>query len=74
MRTQAKDVIKTNLFRIFYFQPEEDVGDIFQDQDNMAAILMRKHLQSGDLLMVSEKCFGRDDKGEILCVFKTIQC
>lgn len=38
---------------IFYFQPAEDVGDVFQDQGNMAAILMRKHLQSGDLLMVS---------------------
>lgn len=36
-----------------FFQPEEDIGDIFQDQGNMAAILMRKHLQSGDLLMVS---------------------
>lgn len=34
-------------------QPAEDVGDVFQDQANMAAILMRKHLQSGDLLMVS---------------------
>lgn len=31
----------------------EDVGEIFQDQDNMAAILMRKHEETGDLLMVS---------------------
>lgn len=29
------------------------VGDIFQDEDNMAAILMRKHLETGDLIMVS---------------------
>lgn len=35
------------------FQTQEDVGDVFQDQANMAAILMRKHLQSGDLMMVS---------------------
>lgn len=35
------------------FQAQEDVGDVFQDQANMAAILMRKHLQSGDLMMVS---------------------
>lgn len=34
-------------------QAQEDVGDVFQDQANMAAILMRKHLQSGDLMMVS---------------------
>ncbi|CAO1381348.1 unnamed protein product [Diamesa tonsa] len=41
---------------LFYEKVEEvsvadDIGDIFQDQENMAAILMRKHLQSGDLLM-----------------------
>ncbi|KAG5683507.1 hypothetical protein PVAND_012781 [Polypedilum vanderplanki] len=29
----------------------EDIGNIFQDQKNMAAILIRKHLQSGDLMM-----------------------
>lgn len=36
-----------------YLQDSEDVGDVFQDPKNMAAILLRKHLQSGDLLMVS---------------------
>lgn len=39
-----------------YFQEEKSrasVGDIFQDEDNMAAILMRKHLETGDLIMVS---------------------
>ncbi|XP_063696831.1 A disintegrin and metalloproteinase with thrombospondin motifs like isoform X2 [Culicoides brevitarsis] len=29
----------------------EEVGEIFQDQENMAAILMRKHEETGDLLM-----------------------
>lgn len=38
----------------FSFQTnDDDIGDIFQDQENMAAILIRKHLQSGDLMMVS---------------------
>lgn len=40
-------------FHFSLLQIEEDVGDVFQDQENMAAILMRKHLESGDLLMVS---------------------
>lgn len=31
----------------------EHIGDIFQDQSNMAAILMRRQLENGDLLMVS---------------------
>lgn len=30
----------------------EHVGEIFQDEDNMAAILMRRQLENGDLLMV----------------------
>lgn len=61
-RRDATNVIKTNLLMFFISflfhddQPEEDVGDIFQDQPNMAAILMRKHLRSGDLLMVSIVC------------------
>lgn len=41
----------------FVFQEEKSrttVGDIFQDEDNMAAILMRKHLETGDLIMVSK--------------------
>lgn len=42
-----------NIYLSYYFQNTEDVGDVFQDPDNMAAILIRKHLQSGDLLMVS---------------------
>ncbi|XP_055908835.1 A disintegrin and metalloproteinase with thrombospondin motifs like isoform X2 [Eupeodes corollae] len=29
----------------------EEVGQVFQDEENMAAILMRRHLQSGDLVM-----------------------
>lgn len=31
----------------------EHVGEVFQDQRNMAAILMRRQLEHGDLLMVS---------------------
>lgn len=50
----ANSLIKVFISRYFsLFQTEEDVGDVFQDQQNMAAILMRKHLESGDLLMVS---------------------
>lgn len=44
-------------FLLFFLQETDDIGDIFQDQENMAAILLRKHLQSGDLLMVSYKNF-----------------
>uniref|UniRef100_A0A182J7N0 Uncharacterized protein n=1 Tax=Anopheles atroparvus TaxID=41427 RepID=A0A182J7N0_ANOAO len=32
-------------------EPANSFGDIYQDEDNMAAILMRKHLESGDLMM-----------------------
>ena len=43
-----------NEFHFFIFQTNDaDIGDVFQDQENMAAILIRKHLQSGDLMMVS---------------------
>ncbi|XP_055599525.1 A disintegrin and metalloproteinase with thrombospondin motifs like isoform X2 [Uranotaenia lowii] len=32
--------------------PEEDhFGNVYQDQKNMAAVLMRRHLESGDLIM-----------------------
>lgn len=30
---------------------EDSFGNIYQDQQNMAAVLMRKHLESGDLMM-----------------------
>jgi len=30
-----------------------DVGEVFQDEKNMAAILMRRHMETGDLIMVS---------------------
>ncbi|XP_037032459.1 A disintegrin and metalloproteinase with thrombospondin motifs 1 isoform X2 [Bradysia coprophila] len=36
----------------------EHIGDIFQDQSNMAAILMRRQLENGDLLM--EGSIGHD--------------
>jgi hypothetical protein len=39
---------------LVYEEVEEndaDIGDIFQDEENMAAILMRQHPESGDLLM-----------------------
>lgn len=32
---------------------DEHIGEVFQDTDNMAAILMRKQSLSDDLLMVS---------------------
>lgn len=32
---------------------DEEIGEAFQDQDNLAAILMRKHVETGDLMMVS---------------------
>uniref|UniRef100_A0A9I3GJJ0 Peptidase M12B domain-containing protein n=1 Tax=Anopheles farauti TaxID=69004 RepID=A0A9I3GJJ0_9DIPT len=32
-------------------EPANSFGDIYQDEDNMAAVLMRKHLESGDLMM-----------------------
>ncbi|XP_050093193.1 A disintegrin and metalloproteinase with thrombospondin motifs 1 isoform X1 [Anopheles aquasalis] len=32
-------------------QDADSFGDIYQDEENMAAILMRKHLESGDLMM-----------------------
>lgn len=32
---------------------DEEIGEAFQDEDNMAAILMRKHVETGDLMMVS---------------------
>lgn len=38
-------------------QHHEDIGNIFQDQENMAAILVRKHEDSGDLMMVSFNIF-----------------
>lgn len=44
------------LFLYVYLQDPEPVdsfGDIYQDEGNMAAVLMRKHLESGDLMMVS---------------------
>lgn len=31
----------------------EHVGEVFQDEKNMAAILMRRQLENGDLLMVN---------------------
>lgn len=41
------------VFFLTFLQANDDIGDIFQDQENMAAILIRKHLQTGDLMMVS---------------------
>lgn len=31
----------------------EAIGQIYQDEKNMAAILMRRQLETGDLMMVS---------------------
>ncbi|XP_032570324.1 A disintegrin and metalloproteinase with thrombospondin motifs 1 isoform X4 [Drosophila sechellia] len=35
-----------------------DVGEVFQDEKNMAAILMRRHMETGDLIM--EGSIGHD--------------
>lgn len=32
---------------------KNQVGEVFQDEQNMAAILMRRHEKTGDLIMVS---------------------
>lgn len=40
-------------FGSLFLQDSEHIGEIFQDQENMAAILMRRHASNGDLLMVS---------------------
>ena len=45
--------IQKILIPSFLLQHHEDIGDIFQDQENMAAILVREHEESGDLMMVS---------------------
>ncbi|KAL5287706.1 hypothetical protein ACFFRR_008546 [Megaselia abdita] len=37
---------------------DEHIGEIFQDETNMAAILMRRHLETGDLVM--EGSIGHD--------------
>ncbi|XP_031630928.1 venom metalloproteinase 3 isoform X4 [Contarinia nasturtii] len=39
-------------------EPSEHVGEVFQDERNMAAILMRRQLENGDLLM--EGSIGHD--------------
>ncbi|XP_070140277.1 A disintegrin and metalloproteinase with thrombospondin motifs like isoform X7 [Drosophila kikkawai] len=37
---------------------KNDVGEVFQDEQNMAAILMRRHVKTGDLIM--EGSIGHD--------------
>lgn len=32
---------------------KDEIGEVFQDEQNMAAILMRRHIETGDLIMVS---------------------
>ncbi|XP_055307173.1 A disintegrin and metalloproteinase with thrombospondin motifs like, partial [Sitodiplosis mosellana] len=39
-------------------EPSEHIGEVFQDERNMAAILMRRQLENGDLLM--EGSIGQD--------------
>lgn len=43
---------KTHVILCFQ-NPGEHIGEVFQDEQNMAAILMRRQLENGDLLMVS---------------------
>ncbi|XP_041450196.1 uncharacterized protein LOC111071375 isoform X2 [Drosophila obscura] len=37
---------------------KDEIGEVFQDERNMAAILMRRHMQTGDLIM--EGSIGHD--------------
>ncbi|XP_017838243.1 uncharacterized protein LOC108596720 isoform X2 [Drosophila busckii] len=37
---------------------KHEIGEVFQDEQNMAAILMRRHMQTGDLIM--EGSIGHD--------------
>ncbi|TDG39441.1 hypothetical protein AWZ03_014137 [Drosophila navojoa] len=30
---------------------KHEIGEVFQDEQNMAAILMRRHMETGDLIM-----------------------
>lgn len=41
------------LFGCLLQESSESIGEVFQDESNMAAILMRRQLENGDLLMVS---------------------
>lgn len=50
---EKKTLTNKFVFRIFLQDSTEHVGEVFQDQRNMAAILMRRQLEHGDLLMVS---------------------
>lgn len=42
-----------NFFILQNAESSEQIGEVFQDEANMAAILMRRHLETGDLVMVS---------------------
>ena len=40
---------------LFCFQDLEDVGDLYQDETNMAALLLYKHGHSDDYKMVRDE-------------------
>lgn len=55
--------------RIFpFFQEQasgsEAIGQIYQDEENMAAILMRRQLETGDLMMVSGSVTPTNKRGQ----------
>lgn len=47
-------ICNTNLLPLSALQHHKhEIGEVFQDEQNMAAILMRRHIETGDLIMVS---------------------
>lgn len=47
-------IFTTNLLPLSALQHQKhEIGEVFQDEPNMAAILMRRHIETGDLIMVS---------------------
>lgn len=65
------------MWTIFYlFQEQaagsEAIGQIYQDEKNMAAILMRRQLETGDLMMVSRREQENDNRNLQLVLPKSI--
>ena len=46
-----------SLIIIIYFQDLEDVGDVYQDESNMAAMLLYKHGHSDEYKMVRHESY-----------------
>ena len=44
-----------NVFSFVLQEDEEDVGDLYQDEENGAALLIRRHPKHGKLVVVSSQ-------------------